>query len=102
MDYFEQAYKKKELIFAGNTEKLSTSEGFYHLKTLLWSKSWVVDVEHPLENPDHVIEYVGRYTHRVAIANHRILDLCDGKACITQRVYENPSLRLSCQPVQKR
>ena len=60
-------------------------DSFYQLKTRLWSKSWVVDVEHPLENPDHVIEYVGRYTHRVAIANHRILDLCDGKVTFSYK-----------------
>jgi hypothetical protein len=79
MDYFQQAYQKGSLIFAGNTEKFATPEGFYQLKTLLWSKKWVVDVKPPLENPDHVIEYVGRFTHRVAIANHRIANLCDGK-----------------------
>jgi hypothetical protein len=37
------------------------------------------------ENPDHVIEYVGRYTHRVAIANHRILDLSHGKVAFSYK-----------------
>ena len=85
MDYFQRAYLKGSLIFAGNTENFATSEGFYQLKTLLWSKKWVVDVKPPLESPDHVIEYVGRYTHRVAIANHRILDLCDGKVTFSYK-----------------
>ncbi len=85
MDYFEQAYKKKELIFAGKTKEFARSDGFYQLKTLLWSKNWVVDVEPAIENPDHVIEYVGRYTHRVAIANHRILDLSHGKVAFSYK-----------------
>jgi hypothetical protein len=85
MDYFEQAYKKKDLIFPGKTKELARSDGFYQLKTLFWSEKWVVDVEHPLENPDHVIEYVGRYTHRVAIANHRILVLSDGKVTFSYK-----------------
>ncbi|MCP4370904.1 MAG: IS91 family transposase [Deltaproteobacteria bacterium] len=85
MDYFKQAYKKGELIFPGNTEKFGTSSGFYQLKNILWSKNWVVDVEPPLENPDYVIEYLGRYTHRVAISNHRILDLSDGKVTFSYK-----------------
>lgn len=85
MYYFQRAYKKGELIFPGNTERFGTPEGFFQLKKLLWSKNWVVDVEKPLDNPEYVIEYVGRYTHRVAISNHRIIDLSDGKVTFSYR-----------------
>jgi hypothetical protein len=64
------------------------------LKTLLWSKNWVVDVEPTIENPDHVIDYVGRYTHRVAIAIHRILDLCDGKVTFSYKNRKKATIEI--------
>ena len=79
MHWFTQAFENGELSFPGKTAKFATREGFHGLKCVLWSKTWVVDVEPPPDNPDHAIEYVGRYTHRVAISNHRIIDLSDGK-----------------------
>jgi hypothetical protein len=48
------------------------------LKSKLYGKKWVVDVREPVKNPEHVLEYLARYTHRVAIANSRIIDLKDG------------------------
>lgn len=77
MDYFRRAFENGELVFPGKTAEHGTTEGFHRLKRILWSKNWVVDVEPPLDNPDHVIDYVGRYTHRVAISNHRIIDLSE-------------------------
>ncbi len=38
----------------------------------LWSKQWVVYAKRPFAGPEQVLDYLGRYTHRVAIANHRI------------------------------
>jgi len=80
MDYFSQAYENGELIFAGASEKLGTTKGFNQLKARLWAKNWVVDIEEPIERPENVLEYVGRYTHRVAISNDRLISLKDGKS----------------------
>jgi hypothetical protein len=57
---------------------LSTSEDFEQLRSQLYTKAWVVYAKAPLAGPAPVLDYVGRYTHRVAIANHRILDVQDG------------------------
>jgi hypothetical protein len=73
---------------------LGTSTGFNELINLLWSKEWVVDIEPPLDNPEHVIEYVGRYTHRVAISNHRILDLSDGMVTFSYKNREKGTTEL--------
>ncbi len=86
MDYFNQAYQKRKLIFAGSSEKLGTTSGFNQLKAKLWAKNWVVDVEDPIDRPENVLEYVGRYTHRVAISNDRLIGLKDGKVTF---VYKN-------------
>jgi hypothetical protein len=57
---------------------LGTPEDVKQLRAQLYAKDWVVYAKAPLAGPAHVLDYVGRYTHRVAIANHRILDVRDG------------------------
>ena len=49
------------------------------LRPKLYGKKWIVDVRDPVKNPECVLEYLARYTHRVAIANSRITALKDGR-----------------------
>lgn len=51
---------------------------YNQLKSRLYKKPWIIDVRDPVNNPEHVLEYLARYTHRVAIANSRIRVLKDG------------------------
>ena len=55
------------------------------LKNTLFTKSWVVSVRDPVKCPEHVLEYLARYTHRVAIANSRIKSLKDGMVTFTAK-----------------
>jgi hypothetical protein len=57
--------------------KLSKDQ-YNRLKADLYEKNWIIDVRDPVNNPEHVLEYLARYTHRVAIANSRIMALKDG------------------------
>jgi hypothetical protein len=57
---------------------LGTPESFEQLRAQLYAKEWVVYAKAPLAGPAHVLDSISRYTHRVAIANHRILDVRDG------------------------
>jgi len=57
---------------------LGIPEGFAQLRDQLYAKEWVVYAKAPFASPAHVLDYIGRYTHRVAIANHRLLDVRDG------------------------
>ena len=58
---------------ARQREKLELTDNEYKkLKNKLHAKKWIVDVRDPVKNPEHVLEYLARYTHRVAIANSRI------------------------------
>jgi hypothetical protein len=52
--------------------------GFAPLRARLYAKEWVVYANPPFAGPAHGLEYVGRYTQRIAIANHRRLDVRDG------------------------
>jgi hypothetical protein len=66
------------LSFAEGASALGTPEGFESLRAQLYATEWVVYAKAPFADPAHVLDYVGRYTHRVAIANHRLLDVRNG------------------------
>lgn len=49
----------------------------------LFKKDWVVYARPPFGRPEHVIEYLGRYTHKIAIGDHRILNIDKEKREVT-------------------
>ena len=55
--------------------------------SLCYSKDWVVYTKEPMENPDHVIEYLARYTHRIAISNSRIVSFDNGTVTFRYKDY---------------
>ena len=57
----------------------------------LYAKKWNVDCREPFSGPEHVVEYLGRYTHRVAISNHRIRAINDRSVTFTYRDPDDPS-----------
>jgi hypothetical protein len=59
--------------------KLSFGKGYETFKSKLYTHKWVVSVREPIKKPHRVLEYVARYTHRVAIANSRITALHQGR-----------------------
>ncbi len=75
MDLMKKAYQRGDLKFAGDE--------FNRLKTRLYEKPWIIDVRDPVKKPEHVLEYLARYTHRVAIANSRIKALKNGMVTFT-------------------
>jgi len=85
MSYLAQAKEQGHLIFPGKTKETGTESGFRTLENDLWSKQWVVHIEDPIDRPEYVLEYVGRYTHRVAISNNRILSLENGDVTFAYR-----------------
>ena len=75
MEHMERACRRENLKFAGDQ--------YQKLKARLYEKNWIISVRDPVKSPDHVLEYLARYTHRVAIANSRIKELKDGKVTFT-------------------
>ena len=55
----------------------------------MYSKDWIVYCNPPFKNADSVIEYLGRYTHRVAISNSRILNIDNNKVTFKWRDYRD-------------
>lgn len=75
----QKAYNDKQVIFPGNTAEIGIPDEFGKLLKALKTKDWIVYAKRPFAGPEQVLEYLGRYTHRVAISNHRILSIDDGK-----------------------
>ncbi len=73
----DQACKNEKIKFADNSYK--------RLKSTLFTKKWVISVRDPVKRPEDVLEYLARYTHRVAIANSRIKALKDGMVTFTAK-----------------
>ncbi len=78
VDSLKNIFARGELIFPGKIACLGSPKGFSDLISQLWQKDWVVYSKAPFNGPEKVLDYLGRYTHRVAIANHRIVKVEDG------------------------
>jgi len=87
LDYLRKSYDSQELIFPGNISHLQESEAFKEFLKGFYSQEWVVYCKPPFKCPEMVLEYLGRYTHRIAIGNHRILKIEDGKVSFLWRDY---------------
>jgi hypothetical protein len=80
-----RAFKNGQLCSPGLSVSYQTPQGFKKLINTLYSKNWVVSVRKPIKHPEYVVEYLGRYTHRVAISNHRIVSIKDGMVTFTYK-----------------
>ena len=81
--------KSKNLKFFGENKDLENPEVFNNLMQQMYEKEWVVYCKEPFKNAESVIQYLGRYTHRVAISNERIIKIEDGKVTFKWRDYKN-------------
>ena len=68
-----RAHARGILEFAGGCARLGAPDRFADLKSRLYRKEWVVYAKRPFGGPGAVFEYLGRYTHRVAISNQRLI-----------------------------
>ncbi|MGI6449694.1 MAG: IS91 family transposase [Desulfitobacteriia bacterium] len=77
--FLKKAYTRGELKFFHETTLLAIPGNFASFVDSLYAKKWVVFCKKPFKSPEHVVRYLGRYTHRVAISNSRIKSF-DGKS----------------------
>lgn len=81
--------KQAKLHFYGSTAYLQDPKKFHNWMSSLYQKEWIVYCKPPFKNAGYVVEYLGRYTHRVAISNHRIVKLEDGTVTFKWRDYKD-------------
>lgn len=81
--------KKEKLKYYGENEYLDNPENYDNLIQSMYNKEWVVYCKEPFNNAESVIKYLGRYTHRVAISNDRIVKVEDDKVRFKWRDYKD-------------
>ena len=81
--------RQEKLDFYGENKELEIQQNFDALMSRMYKKEWVTYCKPPFKNPKSVIRYLGRYTHRVAISNNRIVKEENGKVTFKYRDYKD-------------
>jgi hypothetical protein len=89
----EKAFKKGFLQFHGSVQHLAAQDDFDQLLDACREIDWVVYAKPPFAGPETVLDYLARYTHRVAISNHRLLAMKDDKVTLTWKDYKHGSVQ---------
>lgn len=83
----ERAFKANHLTLAGQLAPFQSAPAFAALLRTAAQRQWVVYVKRPFAGPAQVLTYLSRYTHRVAIANSRLVSITDGRVSFRWRDY---------------
>lgn len=81
----DSLYKKQKLVFSSSCEKLCNSYEWSEFRNSLYNKDWCPYIKETFNGFGNAIEYLGRYTHKVAISNSRIMDVTDKKVTFSAR-----------------
>jgi hypothetical protein len=83
----QRAFARGEVHVTGGLAALAEPAAFAAWLAELRRQAWVVYCKPPFAGPEHVLAYLGRYTHRVAISNHRLVALTEGRVRFRWRDY---------------
>jgi putative transposase/transposase-like zinc-binding protein len=81
------AFRQRKLLFPGSLKPLAEEKAFHAFLRPLFRQDWVVYAKRPFGGPEHVLHYLARYTHRVAISNHRIVNFANGNVTFRWKDY---------------
>jgi len=90
LERLRTAFTAGVLQFFGELAGLARPASFAAHLQLLRGIEWVVYAKRPFGGPQHVLDYLGRYTHRVAIANNRLITVADGEVRFRWKDYRHP------------
>ena len=85
--FFKKAYHNNDLLFEGKSKQLKEIKQFKQILNALYKKEWIVYAKKTFGNPEKVLNYLGKYTHRIAISNHRILGMDNNRICFNWKDY---------------
>jgi hypothetical protein len=85
VDALQQAFQRGQLNFQGDLKLLAKPKIFAAWLRPLFRQDWVVYLKPPFGGPEYVLHYLGRYTHRVAISNHRLVSFTEGQVTFRWR-----------------
>jgi len=89
----KRAFRHNELAFFGSCQPLMQEKAFAAFLRMLFREDWVVYAKRPFGGPEHVLHYLARYTHRVAISNHRLVEVTDTHVSFRWKDYAHRSRR---------
>ncbi len=89
MELFKKSCKKEEIVFTGENISLNNKYNLKKLINELYNKNWIVFAKKPFGSPKQVLRYLGRYTHKVAISNKRILKYENGEVSFRWKDYKD-------------
>ena len=89
LEYLQASFEAGELAFFGGLAVLTGKIAFTRRLAELRRVKWVVYAKRPFAGPEAVLAYLGRYTHRVAISNTRLIALADGRVSFRWRDYRD-------------
>jgi hypothetical protein len=87
LDLLKKCFQSDALVFPDRIRHLKQSEDFERFRRPLYRKKWVVYCKPPFDGVQGVLQYLGRYTHRIAISNNRILNIRNGDVSFLWRDY---------------
>ena len=82
-----RAFQRHQLRFYGECLPLADEKNFAVFLRTLFQQDWIVYAKPPFGGPQHVLHYLARYTHRVAISNHRLLSLSESQVTFRWKDY---------------
>jgi len=89
LEYLQKAFDSGKLQFFNALERLQDPDAFARYLAATRKSDWVVYAKRPFAGPEQVLDYVGRYTHRVAISNDRLMDMEDGRVRFRWKDYRH-------------
>jgi len=101
-DALKEAFAEGKIGFHGKLKHLSDPKMFHAFVRDLYRNNWVVHCKRPFGGPEQVLKYLGRYTHRVAISNHRLVSFENGDVAFTWRDRAHGNVQKEMKlPVEK-
>jgi hypothetical protein len=89
LEQLVSAFEAGQLQFFAALDSLRDRARFLEYLAPVRESEWVVYAKRPFAGPEQVLDYVGRYTHRVAISNNRLLDIADGQVSFRYKDYRH-------------
>lgn len=87
--YLNKLYLNNKLTFPKSISELNSRNIFNEFKDSLYKKEWIVYSKAPFSSAEYVLQYLGRYTHRVAISDNRIIKVDENNVSFRWRDYKD-------------
>ena len=101
MEELDSFFNKNKIEFYSKTDYLKDDYSYQKFSTLIKNKKWNVNIKETLHGAKNVIEYLGNYTHRIAISNSRIVSVTENTVTFKYKDYRTKeNLEMTLHPLE--